>query len=141
VLHESVTLGWSNPHNIALTEGKVLLYFIGVTDGNGIKHGYIGQTRNGARGLQEYQKALRKIAAGKPRQSAAGKEKYRAVHLALAKACEHGWPMEFYPLENVGAAMLEKVEQKRRAELGSDLNAGRSWRVEDYSRLTLAELL
>lgn len=141
MLHESVTLGWSNPHNITLTEGKVLLYFIGVTDDNGVKHGYLGQTKNGVRGLQEYQKALRKIVAGKPRQSAPGKEKYRAVHLALAKACEHGWPMEFYPLENVGAAMLEKVEQKRRAELGCDLNAGRSWRVEDYSRLTLAELL
>jgi hypothetical protein len=138
---DPITLNWSNPRNVILAEGKVLLYFIGVTDEGGVKHAYIGQTRHGAKGLQEYQKALRKIFEGKPRQSAAGKEKYRAVHLALAKACEHGWPIEFYPLENVGAAMLEKVEQKRRAELGSDLNAGRSWRVEDYSRLTLADLL
>jgi hypothetical protein len=138
---EPITLNWSNPRNVILAEGKVLLYYIGVTDEFGVKHSYIGQTRTGAKGLQEYQKALRKIFEGKPRQTAAGKEKYRAVHLALAKACEHGWPIEFYPLENVGAAMLEKVEQKRRAELGSDLNAGHSWRVEDYSRLTLADLL
>lgn len=133
-------LGWTNPRNIALAQGKILLYLIRVTDAAGTQYSYLGQTRQGAKGLQEYIKDMQKIFAAKPRK-AIGSGKYRAVHLVLANACEQRWAVEFYPLENVGAAMLEKITQKRMAELQCNLNAGRNWLVEDYRSLSIADLL
>ncbi|MDP3843361.1 MAG: hypothetical protein Q8Q81_12385 [Oxalobacteraceae bacterium] len=138
---DPIAISWTNPRNIPLAEGKILLYLIRVIDAAGTEYSYIGQTKQGAKGLQEYVKDVKKIFLGKPRKAIAGKGKYRAVHLALAKACEHGWPVEFYPLENVGAALLEKIEQKRMAELRCNLNAGRNWQVEDYGSLSVADLL
>ncbi|NMM39009.1 MAG: hypothetical protein HHJ09_16175 [Glaciimonas sp.] len=141
MLHDTVAISWTNPRNIPLAAGKILLYLIRVVDDSGTQYSYIGQTKQGAKGLQEYVKDIKKIFAAKPRKATLGKGKYRAVHLALAKACEHGWPVEFYPLENVGIALLEKVEQKRMAELHCNLNAGRNWLVEDYNSLSIADLL
>lgn len=137
---DHAALGWTNPRNIALAQGKILLYLIRVTDAAGTQYSYLGQTRQGAKGLQEYVKDMQKIFAAKPRK-AIGSGKYRAVHLALANACEHRWAVEFHPLENVGAAMLEKITQKRMAELHCNLNAGRNWLVEDYRSLSIADLL
>lgn len=139
--HDPTAISWTNPRNIPLAEGKILLYLIRVVDAAGTQYSYIGQTKQGAKGLQEYVKNVKKIFAVKPRKATLGKGKYRAVHLALAKACEHGWPVEFYPLENVGIALLEKVEQKRMDELKCNLNAGRNWLVEDYNSLSIADLL
>lgn len=134
-------ISWSNPRKVPLAPGKILLYLIRVIDDAGIEYSYVGQTRLGAKGLQEYARSVKKIFAAKPRQAASGKGKYRAVHLALAKACEHGWAIAFYPLENVGSALLEKVEHKHLVELRCNLNAGRSWSVEDYRSLSIADLL
>jgi hypothetical protein len=138
---EPAAANWTNPRNIPLAQGKILLYLIRVIDDAGTEYSYLGQTKQGAKGLQEYAKDLKKIFAAKPRKAIVGKGKYRAVHLALAKASEHGWPVEFYPLENVGIALLEKIEQKRMAELRCNLNAGRNWEVADYNRLSIADLL
>jgi hypothetical protein len=141
VPHDPVAITWTNPRKVPLAEGKILLYFIRVIDDAGTEYTYIGQTKQGAKGLQEDIKSVKKIFEGKPRKAIPGKGKYRAVHLALAKASEHGWPVEFYPLENVGIALLEKVEQKRMLELRCNLNVGRNWLVEDYSSLSIADLL
>lgn len=138
---DPAAISWTNPRKVPLAEGKILLYLIRVIDDAGTEYSYLGQTKQGAKGLQEQIKDVKKIFAGKPRKAIVGKGKYRAVHLALAKASEHGWPVEFYPLENVGIALLEKVEQKRMAELHCNLNAGRNWQVEDYSSLSIADLL
>lgn len=139
--HDLSAIAWTNPRKVPLAEGKILLYLIRVIDDAGTEYSYLGQTRLGAKGLQEEIKSVKKIFEGKPRKAIPGKGKYRAVHLALAKACEHGWAVEFYPLENVGATLLEKVEQKRMLELRCTLNAGSNWLVEDYSSLSIADLL
>lgn len=136
-----IAISWTNPRKVPLAEGKILLYLIRIVDDAGTEYSYVGQTKQGAKGLQEYVKSVKKIFEGKPRKATPGKGKYRAVHLALAKACEHGWAVEFYPLENVGITLLEKVEQKRMAELRCNLNAGRNWLVDDYSSLSIADLL
>lgn len=138
---DPTAISWTNPRNIPLAEGKILLFLIRVVDDTETQYSYLGQTKQGAKGLQEYVKDVKKIFEAKPRKATLGKGKYRAVHLALAKACEHGWPVEFYPLENVGAALLEKMEQKRKAEFDCNLNAGRNWQVEDYNSLSIADLL
>ncbi|MEO8599390.1 MAG: hypothetical protein ABI656_06120 [bacterium] len=118
-----------------------MLFLIRVVDDASVEYSYLGQTKQGAKGLQEYVKDVKKIFAAKPRKATLGKGKYRAVHLALAKASEQGWPVEFYPLENVGIALLEKMEQKRKAEFQCNLNAGRNWLIEDYNSLSIADLL
>lgn len=132
---------WTNPRNIPLAIGKSLLYFIGITDQNGKQYRYIGQTKQGARGLGEYQKDLKKISLGKPRKNTAGKGTYKAIHLALAKAYEHDWTIEFYPLENVGENLIANLEKKRIQELQSNLNITARWSVEDYAQLSIDDLI
>lgn len=132
---------WTNPKDVVLSVKRGMLYWIKVVDDQGREYTYIGKTKQGVRGLIEYEKDMKKIFAGQVRKSTPGKEKYRAVHLALAKAYEHGWPFEFYPLENVGEALLDNLEKKRIAEFKCNLNLAKSWRVEEYAQISIADLL
>jgi hypothetical protein len=74
-------------------------------------------------------------------QTSPGQEKYRAIHLALAKACERRWSYEFYPLEEVELQRLNETEHQRISELRCNLNSARSWAVEQFGTLTISELL
>jgi hypothetical protein len=137
-----MSLVWTNPHAVDTRRGVGFLYFARLVDPTTThEHRYIGQSRRGESRLRDYRRNVERIFAGLPRRSTRGQEMYRLVHLAMAKACEHGWEYEFYPLENCDCIMLNEYEQRRIIERQCDLNAKRSWAVADYPRLTLAELL
>lgn len=135
---KSVT--WTDPHSLIAAKTKVSLYFIRVTDENGDEYRYIGKTKNGASRLREYRQNVAKIFAGRPRRTTPGQEKYRAIHLALAKACEFGWSYEFYPIEEVELQRLSETEKQRILDLFCNLNSARSWQVEHFRNLTIREL-
>ena len=132
----TMPLNWSNPRDVDLTKGSGFLYFARILDpGTGREHRYIGISTRGKSRLREYRRNVRRIFSGLPRRITLGQELYRAVHLAMAKACQYGWEYEFYPLENAPVPNLLALEQSRIAELGCDLNTGRLWAVADYARL------
>ena len=132
---------WTNPHAVDLTKGTGVLYFIRVTEGlSGIEYKYVGQTIDGRRRFGEYRNNVSKIFEGMPRRTTRGQEKYRPVHLALAKACQYSWDYEFFPLENANVEDLNTVEQRRRIELGCGLNVRWSWDVKDYARLCMTDI-
>lgn len=133
-------LQWSNPNDVDLSKGGGMLYFVRVTDSSGKEYRYIGQTKRGKSRLREYRNNVRKIFEGKPRRSTPGQEKYRPVHLALAKACQNGWNYDFYPLENVSLDQINFTEQSRISELGCGLNVKWSWYVEDYDSLSVSDI-
>lgn len=133
-------LTWSNPHDVDLSPGCGVLYFISVTDDADMKHGYIGQTERGEEQFKEYDNNIERIQARKPKRGNEGEPRYRAVHLALAKAIEFGWQYECYPLENVAIEHLYQTEHQRAMELECMLNWGRSWLVAEYESLTIADL-
>ena len=79
---------------------------------------------------------------------ASGSKVLRSVHLALAKAIEHGWEYDFYPLENVPVGNLEMAEHEYINELRGNLNRRSfvggligSWPVEDYADLVLHDFV
>ena len=132
---------WSNPRSVDTRQGVGFLYFARIVDPvSGREHRYIGKATTGESRLRAYRRNVERIFAGLPRRPTAGQEKYRAVHLALAKACEHGWDYEFFPLENADLSILNQLERQRIAELRCDLNTARSWTVAEYARLTLGDL-
>lgn len=135
------SIAWTDPHGLIAAKTAAFLYFVRVTDEQGVEYRYIGKTKNGLSRLREYQQNVAKIFAGRPRRTTPGQEKYRAVHFALAKACELGWRYEFFPIEGVELQMLTESEKLRVRELLCDLNNARSWRVEDFRTLTIRELI
>ena len=130
---------WTNPHGVQTSQG--FLYFIRVTDlASGHEYRYIGKATSGESRLRAYRGNVERIFAGLPRRITPGQEKYRGVHLALAKAVQNGWNYEFYPLENADAGVLNQVEQARIRQLRCNLNSARAWSVADYSRLSLDDV-
>jgi hypothetical protein len=136
-----MTLKWTNLHRIDTRQGAGFLYFARIIDPSTAReHRYIGKSTIGEGRLRAYRRNVERIFAALPRRITAGQEKYRAVHLAMAKACQYGWEYEFYPLENADITALNQLERIRLIELRCDLNAGRSWAIEDYERLSVADL-
>ena len=134
-------LRWTNPRGVDTRQGVGFLYFARVLDpGTAREHRYVGKSTTGESRLRAYRRIVERIFAGLPRRTTAGQERYRAVHLALAKTCQFGWEYDFYPLENVEPSALNELERIRILELRCDLNTGRSWAVEDYDRLSIADL-
>ena len=131
---------WTNPLGVDLSPGSGVLYFICVTDDAGLRHEYIGQTVRAEERFKEYENNIEGIKGRRPKRGGKGEPRYRAVHLALAKAVEHRWYYAFYPLENVALKHLHQTEQKRRLEFDYKLNGGRSWLVAEYESLTIADL-
>lgn len=101
----------TNPYNVEATCGDGLIYFIRVVDDEGQEWRYIGKAKS-------------------PRS-----------HLALAKAHEHGWEYDFYPLEPVAKQEMNVREQQLISVLDCNLNGLNSWRVEGYPSLSLQELV
>jgi hypothetical protein len=136
-----MSLIWSNPRSVDLRKRSGFLYFARILDPDtGREHRYVGRTTRGESRLREYRRNVERIFSGLPRRITPGQELYRAVHLAMAKGCQHGWEYEFYPLENAPVSDLLALEQLRIAQLGCDLNTGRLWAVADYARLSIMDL-
>jgi len=129
-------ISWTNPKNVSLG----MLYFIRIIDDSGKEYRYIGKSKRGISRLREYKNNIRRIFEGKPRRTTKGQEKYRPVHLALAKACEYGWEYEFYPLENVDIEELNSREKELISKLKCNLNINWSWSVENYQNLSMSDL-
>lgn len=135
-------LNWTNPRRVDLSKGRAFLFIARVVDGvTKAPHYYVGKSTRGENGLDDYRRNVDRIFAGRPRRTTPGQEKFRAVHLALAKACEFGWEYEFFPTENVEHSCLNEVRSLRISGLGCDLNAASSWSVEDYETLSITDLL
>ena len=122
---------WTNPKRINLDSPFV--YYISITDDTGSEYRYIGKARHKGR-LKEYQRNIRKIRDWKQR---ASNQKYRAVHFLLYKAIENNWKINFYPLEACSQSELAHVEKRLIAELGCNLNRGRTWPIEDICTLKI----
>ncbi len=140
VARQDESVRWTNPFGVDLSPGSGVLYLICVTDDTGVRHEYLGQTTRAEFRFREYRCNVERIRAGLPQRLTRGQEKYRAVHLALAKAVEHRWYYAFYPMENVALKHLNQTEQKRRLEFDYKLNGGRSWLVAEYESLTITDL-
>ena len=133
---------WENPEGINTAKGIGFLYLIKVMDPTtGVEHRYIGKSTTGESRLRAYRRNVQRIFRGATKRPTVGQTSYRAVHLALAKAVEHGWIYEILPLENVPIQKLNEIESLRIEELGCNLNYGPAWKVEDYPSLTLSGLL
>ena len=131
-------LEWTNPKRVDCS--KPYLYFFRTVDpGTGTEYRYIGKSdrRRGCR-LKEYVRNVARIFRGQPRGTT---QRYRAVHLAMAKACEFGWDYDFFPLENNLLFELDQIEGVRVEELSCNLNRGRPWSVEKYSQLSVDDVL
>jgi hypothetical protein len=132
---------WTNPRRVDMTKGIGFLYYARIVDpSTGREHRYIGKSTTGEGRLRAYCRNVQKIFAGLPRRPTLGQEKYRAVHLAMAKACEHGSEYDFFPLENADRVNLNQLERWRIVELQCNLNTGRSWTVADYARLSMDDV-
>jgi hypothetical protein len=136
-------LVWSIRKEVDLTPGVGFLYFARIVDSTtGVEHRYVGQSKRGETRLREYRRNVERIFSGLPRRTTPGQERYRVVHLAMAKACQFNWDYEFHPLENVAVSEMNEREGKRISELDCDLNAkNSSWPVEDYGNLCIEDLL
>ena len=138
---DSKSLTWTDPHGLVDKKARVFLYFVRVTDDEGHEYRYIGQTKGGKSRLKDYARNIDRIFAGLPRRITPGQEDYRAVHLALAKACKHDWMYGFYPLEEVEPSRLNEMEQQRIRELQCNLNGARKWSVDQFQALTIYGLI
>lgn len=134
-------LTWTDPHGLLASKDRTFLYFVRVIDDDGYEYRYIGKTKDGQERLVDYRRNIARIFAGLPRRKTVGQEKYRAVHLALAKACKHGWRYELYPLEAVDLQQLGALERQRIAELKCDLNGASAWNVEQFDNLSVRNLV
>lgn len=134
-------LEWTDPHGLVSRGARVFLYFVRVTDDAGREYCYVGQTIRGMSRLKDYVRSVGRIFDGLPRRVTPGQEEYRAVHLALAKACRHGWAYEFYALEEVQLQRLGQFEQQRKRELRCNLNDAPKWRVEQFDSLAIGALI
>ncbi len=133
-------LTWTNPLGVNLSPGSGVLYLIWVIDDTGVRHEYLGRTERAEKRLKEYDTNIEEIKKRRPKREGNGEPKYRAVHLALAKAIELGWQYVCYPVENVAPERLHQAEQQRLLEYDYKLNGGRSWLLAEYESLTIADL-
>ncbi|EIV1738058.1 hypothetical protein L7E62_004708 [Vibrio parahaemolyticus] len=133
-------LEWSNPYELDLTEGKGLVYFARVVDDVGNEYRYVGQTKRGKKRLNDYVNNVRRILSGLSRRTTKGQEKYRAVHLALAKATQNNWFYELKPIEITELTKLNDLESSKIKELNCNLNVKWSWNVSDFSELNLSDI-
>lgn len=130
---------WTNPKEIDLS--KPCLYFFRAVDpGTDTEYLYVGKSRRPGR-LDEYVRNVGRIFRGQPRRTTPGQEQYRAVHLAMAKACEFNWEYEFFPLENTRPDDLDRSERVRVGELSCNLNDRPTWRVQEYCRLRMTDIV
>jgi len=136
----STSLAWTDPHSLISEKARVFLYFARVVDEIDDEYRYIGKTKYGQWRLGGYRNNIERIFNGLPRRTTRGQEKYRAVHLALAKACKHGWRYEFNPLEKVGLSELNEAEKRHISQLRSNLNGARLWSVEQFGTLSICDL-
>ena len=134
-------LAWSDPHGLIARGAQSFLYFAHIVDTAGFEYRYIGKSAGRRPRLADYRRNVDRIFKGQPRRTTQGQEKYRAVHLAMAKACEYGWEYEFYALEEVSPDRIDDVEQRRIVELACNLNNSSSWAVEEYDSLMVRDLL
>ena len=141
-LTQPVAVEWTNPSGVDTTRAKGFLYFISIVEPTtGQELRYIGKSTTGASRLRAYRCNVERIFKGLPRRTTPKQERYRAVHLALAKACLHGWKYEFRPLENVALDGLNRREHEQIALLNCNLNVRRSWEVKDFHQLQVLEFL
>jgi hypothetical protein len=134
-------LAWTNPNGVDTREGVGFLYFARIIDPNTAReHRYIGKSVKGESRLRAYRRNIVRIFAGLPRRITEGQQRYRAVHLAMAKACQHDWEYDFYPLENADPLTLNELENLRIIQLGCDLNRAESWTVDAYEEISIADL-
>jgi hypothetical protein len=134
-------LTWTDPYAMNAANAQVFLYFVRVVDDEGYEFRYVGQTRSGKSRLAQYAQNIKRIFGGLPRRTTPGQEAYRAVHLALAKACERGWKYEFYPFEEAEPHRINEVEQRRILELQCNLNGARTWHVDQFATLSVNDLI
>lgn len=129
---------WTNSKEIDLS--KPYLYFFRTVDPDtATEYRYVGKSsQEGGRRLNEYVRNVKRIFRGQPRGK---KQQYRVVHLAMAKACEFNWEYEFFPLENTRLDDLDRSERVRVGELSCNLNCRPTWRVEEYSRLRMTDIV
>ena len=142
------SLIWTNPHEVDLSDCKGVVYYIRIVDDEGREFRYIGRTFQAKTRFQRYAHNVKRIYEGKIRSITKGQETYRGVHLALAKAIEHGWEYDFYPLENVLVENLEIAEHECINKLRGNLNRRSfvggligSWSIEGYADLVLHEFV
>jgi hypothetical protein len=128
-----ITLKWTNPRGIDLSAPFV--YFVRVVEPCGREYQYVGKARHGDR-QNEYATRIARILKGRRRE-----QPYRAVHLALAKACELGWDYEIYPLESCTPDELLTRERHYLAKLRCNLNGARTWSIEQYPQLSPCDLV
>ena len=126
---------WTNPKRINLDSPFV--YYISITDETGNEYRYIGKARHKGR-LKEYKRNMVKIRDRRPRGQT---QKYRAVHFLLYKAIENNWKINFYPLEACSHSELSHVEKRLIAELGCNLNRGRTWPIEEICTLKIEDVV
>lgn len=131
-----------NPFDVDLT--RPYLYLIKVTAPHR-EFRYIGKGTNPRRLEQEYQKNVEKIFQGKPKRPAVkrdgkpqkeGNIRFRHIHLVLATAVKHGWPIEHTAIENCGKSEHTAIESQRMVDYDCNANYGASWLVEDFGRLS-----
>lgn len=128
-------LSWHIPDGVDVSIGFV--YFVRVVDDAGNEYRYVGKAQSESR-LREYRNNMVKIAEGRPR---GRKQRYRAVHLALAKALEHGWRYDFDVVENATKGHLLDLEKHHRDRLKCNLNGASTWDVNQYRALQVNDLL
>jgi hypothetical protein len=128
-------LSWRFLEEVNAVSG--FIYLVRVIDDAGQEYRYVGKARNESR-LREYKNNMIKIAERRPR---GVKQRYRAVHFALAKALEHGWQYEIVAIESPPAASLLARERHHRAQSGCNLNGARTWDVSEYATLQISDLL
>ena len=128
-------LQWSNPKGIDTT--KPFIYLIQIFSEDGRSYKYVGKARSASR-LDEYIRNIKKIFNNKPRGATQG---YRAVHFALAKACEFGWKYSIQPIESVAQENLNARERILTIEHKCNLNGAKTWHVDQFSSLTIEQLL
>ena len=134
-------VSWTNPRSIKLNQPY--LYYIVVRSPER-EYRYVGKGSAPSR-MDAYSRNVDRVLAGKTKRPAVtrdgrtqseGNRKYRYVHLVLATAVKHGWPIEHYPLENCERYDHSAIERQRKMELRCDMNDGPSWFVEEFDRLS-----
>ncbi len=133
-------LKWTDPNGVDLS--KPYLYFFSTVDPDtATEYRYVGKSSGkGVRGrrLKESVSNVKKIFRGQPRGE---EQQYRAVHLAMAKACEFNWGYKFFPLKNTRLDDLDWSEKEEIQKLSCNLNCRPTWPVKEYSRLRMTDLV
>lgn len=122
---------WSNPKGIDLS--TPFLHKIIITTHDSKQYRSVGQTMQGVKRLDDYAENMRLIEAGLPPRNG---NKYRAVHLALYRAQNNNWTIEFYPFKNCPAKNLNSLKTHYIHKFKCNLdrrfnNKARGWSLDD----------